>query len=346
MQLYAQTLLRRGIGVHVVALEYPFTDRPYAWRGGLSEAYPPALVYPCNGRNRRWLKWRTLARARRCAFEILEKENIDVLHSFWLGWAARVGEKLSFRTGLPHCTTLMGQDVLPENRHLRGLPPERFQRLIALSGFQQTMLEKSAGRRAAHTIPWGIEAEIGNWKLETQEDAGSNFQFPVSNFQLLGVGSLLAVKNWDLWLQTLALAVRARPQLRAALIGDGPERARLEQLSARLGLSEHVHFAGNLPRAEVLARMRKASVLLHTARFEAYGFVFPEAVFCGCQLVSTPVGIAPEIGAALGNTAEVLAELLVSAMDHPRSKEGHAPFNMEDTIAAYLQLYRHLPARP
>ena len=54
-QLLAQELLRRGVDLHIITLEYPFRNEPYRWHG--------ATVYTCNGRNRRWVKPRTLWRA-------------------------------------------------------------------------------------------------------------------------------------------------------------------------------------------------------------------------------------------------------------------------------------------
>ncbi len=323
LQALVRGLLRRGAEVYIVAMEYPFTDRPYRWHG--------AEVYPCNGRNRRWMKLLTTWRAIRCSKDILDVCGIDIVHSFWVGIAAGVGESVAARYGIPHITTLMGQDVLPNNQYLSLLSrPEQFQRLVALSTFHNDALEKSTGLQAAHVIPWGL------W-----ESAAPTAPAESRPLDVLGVGSLLPVKNWSKWLQTLALVVQTRPNLQAELIGEGPERRKLEALCQRLGLSERVRFAGNLPRQEVLNRMGEARVLLHTSDFESFGFVFPEAAQAGCRIVSTQVGIAPEMGAVGGFSEGELAAGVVDALAGTSSNESKSSdeFSVATTVAAYLDLY-------
>lgn len=325
LQALVRGLLRRGAEVHIVAFEYPFSDRPYHWHG--------ARVYPCNGRNRWLLKPRTMLRAVFQAHKLLTHKPFDAIQSFWLGMAAGVGERVSRRRGVPHFTTLMGQDVLPSNhRYLGSLTEERFGRLVSLSAFHNDALEKTTGHRAAHVVPWGL------W-----EGAMPTAPPDLRLLDVLGVGSLLAVKNWEKWLRTLALVAQTRPDLRAELIGSGPEHRRLERLCQSLGLGERVHFAGNLPRREVLNRMGESRVLLHTADFESFGFVFPEAAQAGCRMVSTPVGIAPEIGASCGFSEGELAAAVLNALQTSEPPaEAARLLGIEATVAAYWDLWTRL----
>jgi len=321
LQALVRGLLRRGAEVHIIALEYPFADRPYGWHG--------ARVYPCNGQNRRWLKLRTVWRAMTHAHEVLNRGECAVIHSFWLGLAAGVGERVSHRRGVPHFTTLMGQDALPGNRrYLGSLTEERCERLVSLSAFHNDALEKTTGHRAAHVIPWGL------W-----ESAMPTAPAALRLLDVLGVGSLVAVKNWEKWLRTLAVATQSLPNLQAELIGDGPERRQLERLCQNLGLSERVHFAGNLPRQAVLNRMGESRLLLHTADFESFGFVFSEAAQAGCRIVSTPVGIAPEMGAACGFSEGELAAAVLAVLQTSESPVTVRPLSAEATVAAYWDLW-------
>ena len=323
LQLLAAALLRKGVDLRILALEYPFREEPYHWHG--------ATVFPCNGRNRPWLKPRTLWRAMNHCRRIIGEKEVTALHSFWLGWASLAGERVSQQTGIPHLTTLMGQDVLPQNRKfLRGLTPGRCTRLVALSGFQNDCFEENTGFRADYTIPWGID--------ETEIPATLPSERPVD---VLGAGSLVAVKNWEKWLHTVALAAETKPGLRAELIGEGPERHRLERLAARLGLERTLRFSGNLPRAEVMARMRQSKVLLHTARFESFGYVLAEAAMNGCRIVSTPVGVASELGVT-GVQEPRLAKWLLQTIEQPVNRQPFVPYTMEKTAEEYLRRYREI----
>jgi glycosyltransferase involved in cell wall biosynthesis len=284
LQWWVKQRLQEGESLAVVTLEYPFHGAPYYWHG--------VPVYPSNGQNRRWLKPRTVFRALSKSQEILtnwEKagEKRLQVHSFWLGWAQWVGQRaVSGKNGVAHWTTLMGQDVLPQNWHLRRISPDRFEHLIAVSHFQDNALYEATGRRAGQVVPWGLSPE------DVPEGPSGE-----RSIDVLGVGSLIPVKNWDKWLAVIALAAKERPHLRAVLIGDGPERERLEKTANAYGLEQNLRFAGALPRNEVLEHMRSAKALLHSADFESFGYVFLEADANGAKIVSSPVGIAPEIGA-------------------------------------------------
>lgn len=320
LQLLALELIRRGVDIQVIALEYPFRDKPYRWHG--------IPVFPCNGQNRPWLKPRTLLRALRFCRYIMDEKKADTIHSFWLGWASWVGERAAGRHGIPHVTTLMGQDVLPGNRRfLRGLSAERCARMVALSRFQNDIFEKNSGFRAGSVIPWGLPDDEIPVVLPSERP-----------LDVLGVGSLIAVKNWEKWLRTLALAAAPKPDLRAEVIGDGPERNRLEQLALQLRLKEQVHFAGGLPRREVLIRMREAKTLLHTSRFESFGYALAEAAMNGCRVVSTPVGVAAELGTVAENEPE-LAALLLKSVEQSVNCQPFVPFLMDKSAEAYIRIY-------
>ncbi len=214
LQLFVVELLQQNIEVHIIALDYPFSEEPYQWQG--------ASVYPCGGRNSRWLKPRTIWRTYQRCCQLLDEKSAKsgapgktCLHSFWLGWASGIGEYVAKRRNLRHITTLMGQDVLLQNRHrFRFLSTERQKRLVALSDYQNEVFEKNAGFRAASVIPWGVStAEIPSHIPDNR---------PID---VLGVGSFIPLKNWALWLETIALVAKTKPDLRAELIGSGPEKA-------------------------------------------------------------------------------------------------------------------------
>ena len=155
---------------------------------------------------------------------------------------------------------------------------------------------------------------------------------------ILGCGSFIPLKNWRLWLQTVALCKKSNPNLKAVLIGDGTQRAEIEQFAKQLELQDTVTFAGHIPRSAVFQYMQQSKVFLHTAQFESLGYVLEEARMQGCQLVSTPVGIAPEI-AACASTENELSALVLTLLAGPLRKVESNSWTIQDTARGYLDLY-------
>ena len=85
------------------------------------------------------------------------------------------------------------------------------------------------------------------------------------------------------------------PPRRLILIGDGPERARLEALARDLGIVNQVHFLGRRSREEVALWMNRADVLCLSSRSEGMPNVVLEARASGLPVVTTPAGAIPEL---------------------------------------------------
>jgi glycosyltransferase involved in cell wall biosynthesis len=88
---------------------------------------------------------------------------------------------------------------------------------------------------------------------------------------------------------------------RFTVVGDGPERNRLEQLTRSLGIQKAVSFCGWLSHAEVLSRLRSADVLVFPSVRDFGGGVVFEALAVGAVPVVVDFGgpgdiIHPEVG--------------------------------------------------
>lgn len=95
--------------------------------------------------------------------------------------------------------------------------------------------------------------------------------------------------------------VRALPLLRqeidvkALLVGDGPERGRLEALARELSVSDIVTFAGRRPNAEMPRLLADADVAVLPSLMEATSVAALEAMSCGVPVAASRVGGLPQI---------------------------------------------------
>jgi glycosyltransferase involved in cell wall biosynthesis len=167
-------------------------------------------------------------------------------------------------------------------------------------------------------------------------------------------GRLIASKRMDDALRAFAVAAGGTPGARLEVLGDGPERSRLEELARQLGIADRTHFRGMVPYAEVVRTMRRAAVFLFLSdkSSERLPNVIKEAQAGGCAIVTTTTpgieelvedGHSGFLVAARDTSAaaERLVRLLVSpklavsmgvaGRDHVRHH-----FRLSDSIGAYL----------
>lgn len=138
---------------------------------------------------------------------------------------------------------------------------------------------------------------------------------PGAKLDLLFVGGLVPRKACDLALRAAAPVLRS-DLARFTVVGDGPERGRLEQLTKTLGIEKTVSFCGWLGHAEVLSRMRSADVFVFpTLRDNGAGVVF-EALASGLVPVVVDFGgpgdiVLPEVGykVPLTNESEMVSQM-------------------------------------
>jgi N-acetyl-alpha-D-glucosaminyl L-malate synthase BshA len=106
-------------------------------------------------------------------------------------------------------------------------------------------------------------------------------------------------------------AVRAEIPSRLDLVGEGPERARIEDLVASLGLREHVRFLGE--RGDLIALLQQSDLFLLPSQTESFGLAALEAMACGVPVVASDVGGVSEV-VADGETGFLAAAGDVAAM--------------------------------
>ena len=103
---------------------------------------------------------------------------------------------------------------------------------------------------------------------------------------VLFAGRLISEKRVDLLLNAIATARTKFPAIRCAIIGDGPERASLEDLASKLGLGENVTFTGFVDQDGLTAFMKSSKVFVLPSVREGFGLVIIEANACKLPVIS------------------------------------------------------------
>src|SRR5258705_7471548 len=188
LQKYASSLR-----VSVLALRYPHRRGKYRWHG--------LEVFALDGRQRRFpASLPSLLRLVREFRRLRNHHSVDVIHSLWLGEWTMLGALMSRYYGIPHIVTLLGRDVqVHSNTLYRHLLDMSWNTIVAVSQFQRRDL-LNVGRDAYEVIPWGIE------------DPQVKEAVP-RDIDVLGVGSLIDLKDFSTFLKVIALLKEVKPRL-------------------------------------------------------------------------------------------------------------------------------------
>ena len=183
---------------------------------------------------------------------------------------------------------------------------------------------------------------------------------------LLSAGRLEANKGFEVMVQAMAALQAHGAPLRGnwkwVIVGDGPNRGRLEQAVDRAGLREHTLLAGRLPDADLHAWYTAATLFVHPTLYEGSSLVTLEAMAHRRAVVASnagglpdkvkngvngwlvepgdPAALAAAISGALGQPRERLA-----AMGEASREIVERDFAWPAVAGSMLELYRELQAR-
>ena len=144
--------------------------------------------------------------------------------------------------------------------------------------FRRTVIGWGVPEARVRTIYNGI-APIGIEAPETKQR------------QIISVGRLVPWKGFH----TLIGLMSRLPGWRLVIVGEGPDRDRLEALASQDGVAGRVQFLGALPRDEMLREVAASSVFVLNTRFESFSFQTVEAMQLGVPVILARTGSLPEL---------------------------------------------------
>ncbi len=227
--------------------------------------------------------------------------DFDVIDAHWMypdGYAAL---RLAHRVGVPAVVTARGTDIngfssRPDLKPLIRRTMLEADGLIAVSESLAAKMEAlGACRSKVSVIPNGVDTR--RFHPADRLDARRALGLPANGRLVLGIGNLAPGKGFDLLLEAVAL-LRARPgfgDVRAAIVGEGPERRRLEARVEALSLGGCAILPGARPHAEIPAWLAACDALCLPTRGEGCPNVVLEAIACGRPVVATAADGVTEV---------------------------------------------------
>lgn len=275
-----------------------------------------------------------VAAGSRAAARVARDGGFDVLHAFWPIPQGLLGLYAKSRTGLPLVSTFFGVELTWMERQFPFLAP-LLRRIVRGSDAVTAISSYTAGRLAAQVpgvdaaiIPFGAAVDAPAQPPPYTYDGARPFEF-------LFVGRLVERKGVHLLLDALAsLPTERRVVLN--VVGDGPDRAKLEEQARRLGLGERAVFHGFVTKDELQRHLETCDAFVLPAVVDAKG----DTEGLGVVLIEAMSYARPVIASAAGGIVDIVQDgrngFLVPPGDAPALAE--AIGRMMDDPAAALEL--------
>src|SRR5688572_18295303 len=227
-----------SLEIVVLSFHYPPFKAKYEIAGCRVISFGGKTIPVAGGWLLRYTIWKALIK--------IKKDNTIIgLLSFWCGECAFTGKWFAGKNKLKHFCWLLGQDAKKNNRWVKWIKPVSGE-LIALSDFIQTEFSKNHGITPEWVIPPGIDPDLFKDGM------------PVKEIDIIGAGSLIPLKQYEIFIEVISELKNKIPSIKAKLCGKGPEEKKLLSMIEKMNLAAAIEFSGELSHPELLQTMKKA----------------------------------------------------------------------------------------
>jgi len=218
---------------------------------------------------------RLLAERRKTFFAKLLRmpriREVELIHAHFMGWAFEVALPLGLALDVP--VTLTAHNVDLPSRPLADLLyiQRHAARIVLVSqAYHRIWSERTGSSDRLAVVPNGIDL--------SEFSPPPTSQKPENGLKIISVSRLVPGKKIADALVALAKLRDQAIEFEYVSIGEGPERAALEQLAAQLGLTGRVTFRGAMPHEAVVNELCTSDILLHPSEWESFGIAVAEAM--------------------------------------------------------------------
>ncbi len=286
-QRVCRALRQRGHDVTVLCAHHPGMPEAGTW---LDE-----YGTPVRSSGRGWSEtWRGRAFAWSVAGHLWRvRRRVQVVYFLMQGLHLATGLPICRLLGLPVVMKISGSGLISLMREswlgrleLRWLNDWARRVMILNEGMRDEALTSGLAARKLLWMPNPVDtSEFAPPEAAEKERLRAAAGFGPGDIVIVYVGRLAPEKELFTLLEAFAKTVSQRPRAKLLLVGDGPERSRLEQRILDLGLTHAVRFAGRQTAAGVRELLRSADIFALVSRLEGFPCSLIEAMATGLPSV-------------------------------------------------------------
>ena len=159
--------------------------------------------------------------------------------------------------------------------------------VIAPTTKTANLLESYGVNAEIAVVPTGISLERLRRTVDEEECAGlkEKYGIPGQAPVMVTLGRLAREKNVEFLIRQMVTSQMKEAGVHFLIVGDGPDRERLEFLVKELELENVIHFTGMVPPEEVYKYYHLGDIFVSASQSETQGLTYIEALACGLPLL-------------------------------------------------------------
>ncbi len=301
---------------------------------------------------------------------LIKKFKIDIIHTqteFSMGFMA-MGASTSYRLPIVHTYHTMYEDYthyIAKGKLATPAMARQFSKsfcnlasaIIAPTEKTGHFLKEYGVTKPIYVIPTGInftpfrrDSYSEERILSVKKKLGLDPSWPI----LLSLGRLAHEKSVDMSIRAMPSVLKRVPNARLLIVGNGPDREALEDLSRELALTENVIFAGAVPYQDVGLYYQLGDLFLCCSITETQGLTYYEAMAAGLPIVARRDEcilsvIRDKVEGRIFDSPEEIAAIAEEILRNPEiadnysrhAQERVAPWSAEVFAARVEDVYTH-----
>jgi glycosyltransferase involved in cell wall biosynthesis len=216
--------------------------------------------------------------------DLVCRNHFDIVHAHFGYPEGYVGLRASLKLGVPLVVTIQATDVDVTAKISRRCR-DSLKRVL-----ERAALVIAPTDRLARVLrdDFGIKATIIYYGIS--EDTLQSYSERISDIlpdkiNMVSISMLIKSKGIDLNLEALKKLSSTLGKIYYLIIGDGPDRQRLEELTDSFGIRKWVKFAGSLPHAQAMEILSESDIFCMPSWQETFGLAYVEAMALGKPVI-------------------------------------------------------------
>ena len=244
---------------------------------------------------------RILVRGIWCAYQVAKELELEIIHTHTEFGTGFLGKMVANRLRIPviHTYHTMYEDYLHYIANGKVVRPSHVKHFIKMFVNHSTGVV-CPSKRVVDTlkryevdvpmriIPTGIDVSRFSRPDITKKDTDQlrdKLGLHTDDLMILSLSRISYEKNIHVIVQQFPEVLMSYPNARLVIVGKGPYREDLEELSRQLGVEDYIQFTGEVPHEDVAYYYHAADYFVSASTSETQGLTYAEAIASGTQCI-------------------------------------------------------------